>query len=156
MLKNYAIKHKISTFASVFHGIRFKVKGLFVGTTSNFFLYLHHPPICFGHRCPTGQTSQTCQTIPNPPHITAYPTASTLTYTKFRPRQHGILINMAEPQSGFISVIAGGLATMAVRLTNRNVIAAYHRLTLMWSNNSERIIFRDEMKQTPQYLLFCN
>jgi hypothetical protein len=40
-LKNYAIKHISSIFASVFHGIRFKVRRLFVVTTSNFFLWLH-------------------------------------------------------------------------------------------------------------------
>ena len=37
LVKNYAVKHKNSTFASVFHGIRFKVRRLFVATTSNFF-----------------------------------------------------------------------------------------------------------------------
>ncbi len=31
---------EVVTFASVFHGIRFKVRRLFVGMTSNFFLYL--------------------------------------------------------------------------------------------------------------------
>ncbi len=38
--QNYAAKHKSNTFASVFHGIRFKVRRLFVATTSNFFLRL--------------------------------------------------------------------------------------------------------------------
>ncbi len=38
LAKNYAVKHKNSTFASVFHGIRFKVRRLFVAMTSNFFL----------------------------------------------------------------------------------------------------------------------
>jgi hypothetical protein len=38
LLKNYAVKHISSIFASVFHGIRFKVRRLFVVTTSNFFV----------------------------------------------------------------------------------------------------------------------
>ena len=37
MLKKYVVKHIMHNFASVFHGIRFKVKRLFVATTSNFF-----------------------------------------------------------------------------------------------------------------------
>ena len=37
LLENYVVKHKIHTFASVFHGIRFKVRRLFVGMTDNFF-----------------------------------------------------------------------------------------------------------------------
>ena len=40
LVKNYAVKHKTPTFASVFHGIRFKVRRLFVAMTGNFFLYL--------------------------------------------------------------------------------------------------------------------
>jgi len=40
MPKNYVVKHKVYTFASVFHGIRFKVRRLFVVMTDNFFL--HH------------------------------------------------------------------------------------------------------------------
>ena len=39
MLEKYVVKHKMLNFASVFHGIRFKVRRLFVETTSNFFLY---------------------------------------------------------------------------------------------------------------------
>ena len=37
LLKNYVAKHKNLTFASVFHGIRFKVRRLFVVMTDNFF-----------------------------------------------------------------------------------------------------------------------
>ncbi len=49
MLQNYVVKHIISNFASVFHGIRFKVKRLFVARTSNFFLLIPIHTISF---CP--------------------------------------------------------------------------------------------------------
>ena len=40
LMKNIVVKHKTAIFAPVFHGIRFKVKRLFVVRTSNFFLYI--------------------------------------------------------------------------------------------------------------------
>ena len=41
MVKNYVVQHKSITFVTVFHGIRFKVRRLFVVMTDNFFLPLH-------------------------------------------------------------------------------------------------------------------
>ena len=40
MVKNYVVQHKNITFVTVFHGIRFKVRRLFVVMTDNFFLPL--------------------------------------------------------------------------------------------------------------------
>jgi hypothetical protein len=57
--KNYAEKHKSCTFASVFHGIRFKVRRLFVGMTDNFFCTYPNPR----HRQP----------IPNPSLDSLFP-----------------------------------------------------------------------------------
>ena len=43
-MKNIVVKHKTTIFAPVFHGIRFKVKRLFVVRTSNFF-FVHTPNV---------------------------------------------------------------------------------------------------------------
>ena len=51
--QKYAVKHKSFTFASVFHGIRFKVRRLFVGMTSNFFLYLSVPSTPLSNNLPS-------------------------------------------------------------------------------------------------------
>ena len=40
-MENLDGRPKVPIFASVFHGIRFKVKRLFVVMTSNFFIYLY-------------------------------------------------------------------------------------------------------------------
>ena len=45
MLENYVVKHKTCTFVPVFHGIRFKVRRLFVGMTDNFFILSPEMPL---------------------------------------------------------------------------------------------------------------
>ena len=47
-MENLVGRPKVPIFASVFHGIRFKVRRLFVGMTSNFFLCLQNNPACQG------------------------------------------------------------------------------------------------------------
>ena len=39
-VKNFANIKKVANFAAVFHGIRFKVRRLFVVTTSNFLIFV--------------------------------------------------------------------------------------------------------------------
>ena len=49
MVKNYVIQYKSITFVTVFHGIRFKVRRLFVVMTDNFFLPLPLKPLIHKH-----------------------------------------------------------------------------------------------------------